>query len=273
MFRIAPTPSGHLHIGNAFSFLLTRKLADAAGDRLLLRIDDLDSDRKRPEYVQDVFEVLDWLGIRWEVGPKGVDDFENNWSQQTRLSLYDQELGRLIDSGNLYACKCSRKEIAELSSYANCPCKNENLSFESAGTALKVSVPENTIVSFTDENRGEMSIDLAAEPGDFVVRRRDGIPAYQVASLVDDIHFKVTTIVRGEDLMSSTVAQLHLARILGHDTFSKNSFIHHSLILDDGGKKLSKSDGALSLKHLISTGVTRSELEASFKIQLALYGV
>src|ERR1044072_3055513 len=112
--RIAPTPSGYLHIGNAFSFLLTALHAKKRGASLLLRIDDIDDERKRPEYVNDIFTSLEWLGIEWNEGPSGPEDFELNWSQNRRLDIYKGILPRLREAEIIFACECSRKKLASL---------------------------------------------------------------------------------------------------------------------------------------------------------------
>ncbi|MGL5892279.1 MAG: glutamate--tRNA ligase family protein [Bacteroidia bacterium] len=239
--RIAPTPSGFLHSGNIYSFRLTAQLAAEIGAEILLRIDDLDAARKRPEYVENIFETLHKLGINWQLGPQTPDDFENNWSQHLRLPLYNELLHKLRQHSKLvYVCTCSRRELT--ASNGNCNCKNNNLPFDTPDAAWRAAVEPGTVISFSDMQRGKVEIDLAQAAGDFTVRRRDGIPAYQIASLADDVHFGITHIVRGEDLLASTAAQLFLAQKLGLDSFLQNSFLHHSLITDENGQKLSKSN-------------------------------
>jgi glutamyl/glutaminyl-tRNA synthetase len=114
--RIAPTPSGFLHEGNAFAFILTAALAQVYGASILLRVDDLDNDRKRPEYVDDLFQTLHWLGVDWKEGPTDANDLEQRWSQMHRIPLYEAALERLREKGLVYACGCSRKELSELKS-------------------------------------------------------------------------------------------------------------------------------------------------------------
>ncbi|MFN8712219.1 MAG: glutamate--tRNA ligase family protein [Bacteroidota bacterium] len=244
--RIAPTPSGFLHSGNIYSFQLTAQLAAETGAEILLRIDDLDAARKRPEYVANIFETLHTLGIRWQLGPQTPDDFENNWSQHLRLPLYNETLQQLRQhEGLVYVCTCSRRELDAAN--GTCNCKNNNLPFDTPDTAWRVAVEPGTVISFNDLQRGKVEIDLAETTGDFVVRRRDGIPAYQIASLTDDVHFGITHIVRGEDLLPSTAAQLFLAEKLGLTSFLQSKFLHHALITDESGLKLSKSN--LSQQH------------------------
>lgn len=240
--RIAPTPSGFLHRGNAFSFLLSAALARETGAQILLRIDDLDAERKRPEYLAHIFETLHQLGIRWQRGPQTPADFENKWSQQLRLHLYHAALDELRQQpGLVYVCTCSRRELN--SSNGLCHCKNKALPFDTPDAAWRVAVAPNTVIRFTDLQRGPVAIDLATAAGHFVVRRREGIPAYQLASLADDVHFGISHIVRGDDLLVSTAAQLYLADRLGYGSFREAIFLHHPLLTDADGRKLSKSAG------------------------------
>ncbi|KAB7727856.1 hypothetical protein F5984_18985 [Rudanella paleaurantiibacter] len=237
MFRYAPTPSGFLHIGNGVNFVLTYLWAQALAAPILLRIDDLDADRKRPEYVDDVFFTLDWLGLRYDVGPTGPDDFERHWSQRHRLPLYHQLLTRLVRRGVVYASDFSRQQIRSLGeAEATRLMRAQNLSLRTPGVPWRVRVPDGLPFS------------------DFVVRRRDGIPAYQVASLTDDCHFGVTHIVRGEDLRESTAIQLFLATLLNDDRFARTTIWHHPLLTDSSGQKLAKSAGSTSLRALRESG-------------------
>jgi glutamyl/glutaminyl-tRNA synthetase len=257
LFRLAPTPSGYLHLGNAVSFVRTWRLARAEGAPILLRIDDLDADRKRPAYVEDIFESLHWLGISWDIGPRDAADFEAHWSQRHRMPLYGELLGRLRAEGHLFACECSRAQLQQMGAGGRYPgtCREKGLPLDTPGLAWRVRVPEGTVASFRDEAKGPFRIDLSQGMGDFVVRRRDGIPAYQVASLADDLHFGVDSIVRGADLLDSTAAQCLLADRLGEGAFSRNRFWHHALVRDENGRKLSKSEGAESLHSLRAAGI------------------
>lgn len=270
LFRLAPTPSGYLHTGNAFSFLLTAALKEKSGGRLLLRIDDLDAPRTRPQYLRDVFDSLEWLGIRWEEGPADSADFEKNWSQHTRMGLYMRAIERLKESGSVFACSCSRKEIPAGSPYPG-NCQEKKIPLDTPNTSLRLKVPSGEILSFRDEHLGEKKIPLGKTTGCFIVRRKDGLPAYHLASLIDDQHFKVNYIVRGADLLESTAAQIYLAKQLNESGFLLSKFLHHDLITDENGDKLSKSDGALSLRHLRATGRTLSDLQEKLSPLLARY--
>ncbi len=243
--RFAPTPSGFLHIGNALNFTLNWLVARLNGGKILLRIDDLDAERKRPEYVADIFESLQWLGLDWDF-PRSdtfsksvtskIKDFEKNWSQHRRLPLYFKALEKLRDTGLLFACRKSRRDLAPFGGDYPLEFRNQNLSLDDAEVAWRIKTPPDFPLP------------------DFIVRRRDGIPAYQLASLVDDLHFGITHVVRGEDLEASTQAQIYLAECLGETNFLKIKFLHHPLITDEQGEKLSKSAGAASLTAMREKG-------------------
>ncbi len=263
--RLAPTPSGFLHLGNGASFVATWALARAFGGQILLRIDDLDAERMRPEYVEDIFRTLDWLGLDWDEGPFSVEDFSRNWSQHLRLDMYEKALSDLKKTGNLYACHCSRKDIKLHSKnglYPNTCRQNRLLDIENTAnyeknTAWRIIVEENKNVSFNrfDEKTSArfqtsptlMPINLSQTMGDFIVRQKNGLPSYQLASLMDDGYFNINFIVRGEDLLHSTAAQISLAEQLNQTDFLNTNFWHHPLIVDADGSKLSKSEGAASL--------------------------
>lgn len=270
--RLAPTPSGFLHLGNGASFVATWALARAFGGQILLRIDDLDAERMRPEYVEDIFRTLDWLGLDWDEGPFSVADFSQNWSQHLRLDVYEKALSDLKKTGNLYACNCSRKDI-RLNSinglYPNTCRQNRLLDIENTAnyektTAWRIVVNDNKIVHFNNfEKIGPLSINpileeksdflndfyvnLSQKIGDFIIRQKNGLPSYQLASLIDDGFFNINFIVRGEDLLHSTAAQIFLAEQLNQADFLNTNFWHHPLITDADGSKLSKSEGAASL--------------------------
>ena len=253
--RIAPTPSGYLHLGNAFSFLYTYLIvcsSDDTNSSLRLRIDDADTSRSRDEYLEDIFHSLDWLGIHYSKGPSGVEDFKKNYSQQLRFDLYHEYINQLNANSHLiYACDCTRSQIKKASKNGLYPniCRDKKLAFSKANTALRIQVPDQAI-NFQDIHLGKQTIHLAHCMGDFVVKRKDGLPAYQIASLVDDLYYQSNFIVRGMDLIDSTAAQVFLAKKGAGHQFSKINFYHHPLILESREQKLSKSDHALSLKDL-----------------------
>lgn len=253
--RIAPTPSGYLHTGNAINFLLVSRFVRKVGGRLLLRIDDCDAGRSRPAFIEDIFSSLEWLGIEWDIGPSGPDDFFAHFSQSARRERYLASLEKLIASGRVYNCFCSRASIRQQFGDAVYPglCRGKGLAYTAGKTARRI------VVDRMAEFAGR-SYDLAAAMGDFVVWTKEDMPAYQLASLVDDEEYGVTHIFRGDDLLLSSVAQRYLAEELGYRTFLQTKIFHHPLLLDDNGQKLSKSDSAVSLRDLRESGMTRAEL-------------
>ena len=250
--RIAPTPSGFLHLGNAFNFLLTALLVDWEGGHLHLRIDDLDGPRVEPSSVEDIFVQLEWLGIDYDSGPSGPDELFKKYSQQLRRERYSAALEILRNSGILYACKCSRSEIKKLLPIGNYPgtCRKKMLNLMQDNLPWRIQVPEQTYVKFKTFTDKVEKINLDQVMGDFVIKRRDGLPAYQLASLMDDLELGVNFVVRGEDLQASTAAQIFLAKCLNDKVFPAARFIHHQLIKDNSGNKLSKSARDFSLTSL-----------------------
>ena len=250
--RLAPTPSGYLHFGNAFNFLLTYLLVNFHDGVLHLRIDDLDGPRVDRASVEDIFIQLEWLGIDYHFGPSGPDDLYSRFSQQLRKDRYFNAIGVLKKAGHLFACECSRSKIRNSSASKIYPgtCRNKKLNFMKQNQTWRVIVPEKTFVFYKTLTNNKKKIDLTTGIGDFVIRRRDGLPAYQIASLMDDIEMGVNLIVRGADLISSTGAQLLLAKCLNDSFFPAAHFVHHMLMKNESGKKLSKSSGNHSLKFL-----------------------
>lgn len=273
--RIAPTPSGLLHEGNGASFILTYALARAYNGQILLRIDDLDAERMRVEYLDDIFKTLDWLGIEWDEGPSSVTDFQENWSQHHRLDLYQNALEKLRHTGQktpdgegcIYTCQCSRTQIKEASVNGIYPqtCRFKNIDFDKKETAWRIHVPETTQVSFNNFDLETQKIHhspfgIHHSIGDFVVRQKNGLPAYQVASVIDDSHFGINFLVRGVDLWTSTAAQIFLAEQFGRTEFTDSLFIHHDLLTNEQGEKLSKSKGASALAEWRKAGKTPKKL-------------
>ena len=191
------------------TWLLTRR----AGGTLHLRIDDLDRPRLRPAYLENIFRTLDWLGLDYDHGPTGPADFEANYSQLHYLADYQRLLAELRQTpGLLYACRCSRTDVQRAGGHHDdAACRARALLPDAPETAWRAHVPAATSVAFRDLWQGEVAVPLAAEMGDFVVRKKDGLPAYQVASVADDVRLGTTFIVRGLDLLPSSAAQLWLA--------------------------------------------------------------
>lgn len=253
--RIAPTPSGFLHLGNAVNFLLTWVLVRRAGGRLKLRIDDADCARSQPAFVEDIFRQLEWLGLDWDEGPAGPADFFGSHSQLLRRDRYQELLNELREQAELFPCCCSRKEIRAASPSGLYPGTCRGNGRPGGGHAIRVHVPEGSLVPVNGS-----VVPLCREMGDFVLWRRDDLPAYQLASLADDLADGITLIVRGEDLRVSTAAQLFLAGLLGRRDFLTATFYHHSLLTGPNGVKLSKSDNALSLAAMRRQGAQPSDV-------------
>lgn len=234
--RIAPTPSGYLHAGNALNFLLTAALAQRTGASVLLRIDDGDRERYRRAYAADIFETLHFLNIQWQEGPHDLQEFEQRWSQRHRLPLYHGVLKKLQERGCVFACTCSRTQIG------NCNCEQKTFPMDTPDASWRLRTDETPVAVRTIDGN-VITAPLHGEMKNFIVRRRDGLPAYQLCSVVDDLHFGIDLIVRGEDLWPSTLAQHYLAKALGEEEFSAIRFLHHLLLTNERGEKLSKSAG------------------------------
>ena len=351
--RIAPTPSGFLHVGNVYNFLLTYLFTRAFDGILYLRIDDYDLPRYRRQYVENIFRVLDMLGVDFDGGPSGVGEFETKFSSKFRLGAYTNALKKLEQKGVCYACECSHSMKSSFKNgiYARV-CADKNLKFKKDETAMRlrtidgaqINVRQNLInfdalgcslgleaslagglwgnaqkaqdgtanglknleklgdsggakpggekfnlntvgnsgesflnsanlgaQNLTDETAFEtekfaqaQSVNLAQILGDFVVWKKDDMPAYNLASLVDDEILGVNLLVRGEDLLACSAAQKYMAQMLGYD-FENANFIHHGL-LAHGGKKLSKSSNAPAVS--VADGAKIHYKFAAFKLGL-----
>lgn len=236
--RLAPTPSGYLHIGNAVNFVLTWLLVRQAEGTLHLRIDDLDRARLRRPYLENIFRVIDWLGIDYDIGPGGPDDFLRHYSQLLHLPEYNRTLRRLAQQpGVVYASQRSRTGAAAEASVA----------LDTPSVAWRARVAPGTVINWVDGWQQALQVPLAAEMPDFIIRKKDGVAAYQLASVLDDLRLGTTLVVRGLDLRPSTAAQLWLASQLS-ETSAFNAqrirFYHHGLLTDAAGHKLSKSTQA-----------------------------
>lgn len=245
--RIAPTPSGFLHLGNVFSFRLTTQLAKEKDASVLLRIDDLDRDRVEERYVKDIFDTLQFLDISYDEGPQDYSAYVHQWSQVHRMPLYRAALDHLKTTAPLFACTCSRTEIARQSSDGGYPgtCRDKDIPLDTEGASWRL--------------RTDSPLDPSIR--DFIIRKKDGMPAYQLSSLIDDLHFNINLIVRGEDLRPSTEAQRYLSRFIpGGEAFRLATILHHPLIPDAQGQKLSKSTGSTSIQFLKASGLPPKDI-------------
>ena len=248
--RFAPSPSGRMHLGNAFSFLLAWLDARASGAGLVLRMEDLDPDRTRPAWSELLVEDLRWLGLDWDEG-YAVGGPHGPYCQRERTALYEAAFRRLQAQGDVYPCWCSRHQRlaasaphpGETRDRGRCPCRDlsraerERLALVRA-PAWKAAVPHET-VSFSDLLQGPQSFDLSRDCGDFVVRRADGVFGYQLAVTVDDALMGVTRVIRGRDLLDSAARQLWLMERLG---WAAPVYAHVPLLLAGDGRRLAKRD-------------------------------
>lgn len=256
--RLAPTPSGYLHLGNILSFSVTVAIARKTGARILLRIDDMDRERMQPAYVQDIFDTLQYLDIPWDEGPRDANDFEKEYSQVHRMDIYRQALERLRVNGELFACNCSRSQLAEESAYPGvCRDKNISLDAEQVNWRLKTASRDLKIKPV----KGEIFLSpFPTSMRDFIVRKKDGCPSYQLTSVMDDLHYGIDLIVRGQDLWESTLTQHYLAEQLNETSFNDIAFYHHPLLVSMNGGKLSKSAGDTSVQFLRKKGKSSRDI-------------
>lgn len=250
--RYAPSPSGRLHLGNARTALLAWLDARARGGSFVLRVEDIDPQRSKPEHERTQLDDLRWLGLDWDEGPD-VGGPHGPYRQSQRSEHYEAALARLAT----YPCICTRKELREssLAPHGAEPiypgtCLGRSIA-PGRSASLRWRVPAGTI-AFEDRLLGRQHQDVAREVGDFVLRRGDGAWAYQLAVVVDDAAMAITDVVRGADLLDSTARQILLQRTLGYAT---PRYAHVPLIVGPGGEKLSKRDGAPDLGQLRERGV------------------
>ena len=253
--RLAPTPSGGLHLGNARTFLIAWLSARTTGSRVVLRIDDLDRARVKPGYIEQAIEDLRWLGLDWDGEPV---------FQSQRGPAYVAALQQLQTTDAVYPCVCSRREI-EMALHAP-HAGEEDVIYP--GTcrqqprtnhrppAWRFAVT-NAPVEFDDALHGHCRMDVAAQCGGFVIFRNDGIAAYQLATVVDDDFQGVTEVVRGDDLLSSTPRQILLCRALG---LTPPRYLHVPLVLDAGGERMAKRRDSTRLAALRETGVPAAQV-------------
>jgi glutamyl-tRNA synthetase len=267
--RIAPSPTGYLHIGHAMTFWRAQDRAQQAGGRLVLRIEDLDQDRCRTEFRDAIAEDLRWFGLRWDEGPDTGGPFAP-YTQGERRPIYLAAWKRLRDAGLLYPCTCSRRDVLQSASAPHheneepvypgtCRSKSGTISDldSPAGHNWRFRVPDAEALQFVDERLGTQSATAGRDFGDFIIWRKDDVPAYQLAVVVDDAAMQIREVVRGADLLLSTFRQLLLYRALG---LRAPRFYHSELIADSTGKRLAKRHDSLSLRELRISGADREQV-------------
>ncbi len=259
--RFAPTPSGRMHLGNVFSCLMAWLSAKSGGGRVVLRIEDLDPRAQDPAVADRLMADLDWLGLGWDEGP---------YFQSDRTELYEEAVGRLGALGLTYPCFCTRAELHAATAphasdgtylYAG-TCRDltpEQIAERSCrrAPATRLRVPDKDdpagTIEFCDLAYGPQKEVLARECGDFLVRRSDGVFAYQLAVVVDDGLMGVNQVVRGRDLLGSSARQIYLARLLG---LAAPTYGHVPLLTAPDGRRLSKRDQDLDLGALRQRGIS-----------------
>jgi glutamyl-tRNA synthetase len=265
--RLAPSPTGYLHLGHARTFWVAQERARAAGGELILRNDDLDRARCRPEFVTAMIKDLRWFGLEWSEGPDCDGPFAP-YSQSQRTELYRAALEKLCAENFIYRCTCSRKDIQQAASAPNAgdeepvypgTCRDKNLSDTdvSPGSSWRFRVPDGEVISFLDGHCGAQRFVAGKDFGDFIVWRPDDLPAYQLACVVDDAAMQITEVVRGMDLLVSTARQILLYRAL---KLMVPEFFHCELMGDGQGKRLAKRHDSLSLRALQQQGETPESL-------------
>ena len=243
--RFAPSPSGRMHLGNVFSAMLAWLSVRSQGGEMVLRIEDLDPDRCRPEYAETLKDDLRWLGLNWD---------REQTPQSRRTAAYAEQFAALEARGLVYPCYCTRGALHAASAphasdgrvlYAGI-CRHLTAAQRAEKTkkpAWRLVVPDREY-GFTDGLQGNFSENLAAECGDFIIRRADGVYAYQLAVVTDDGEGGITEVVRGMDLLDSTPRQLYLYELLG---LPAPKFCHVPLLVAPDGRRLSKRERDLDL--------------------------
>jgi glutamyl-tRNA synthetase len=274
--RVAPSPTGLLHLGHARTFFVAHQRSLAANGTLIFRNEDLDPHRSRPNFEQAMFEDLHWLGIQWQEGPDIGGPFAP-YAQSQRRDFYLAAWKQLLNSGAIYPCKCSRKDL-ERSAQAphespqqeddeplypgTCrprPGQSADPAKSPAGVNWRFRVPGGESIQFHDQHFGPQSFIAGRDFGDFLVWRRDDVPAYQLAVVVDDAAMRITEVVRGADLIKSTARQLLLYRAFG---LAPLLWYHCPLVTDAAGNRLAKRHDALSLQALRQRGETPANILA-----------
>jgi glutamyl-tRNA synthetase len=269
--RLAPSPTGFLHLGHAKTFWCAQERARAHAGTLVLRIEDLDRERCRSEFRDAIIEDLQWFGLRWDEGPDVGGPYAP-YRQGERRAIYLTAWEKLRAGGFIYPCTCSRRDVFEA---AGAPhhendepiypgtCRPAAGSVAAmgapAGIHWRFRVPVSSELEFVDANLGRQRATAGIDFGDFIVWRKDDTPAYQLAVVCDDAAMLITEVVRGADLLTSTFRQLLLYNALG---FKAPQFYHAPLVLDSSGQRLAKRHASLSLRALRASGASPDALRS-----------
>ena len=268
--RLAPSPTGLLHVGHARTFWIAAQRAAQHGGALILRNEDLDPQRCRPEFVQAMREDLHWLGIEWSEGPDMGGPYAP-YSQSERRDRYLDAWRALRDPGFIYPCTCSRRDVAQAAAAPNndaddepvypgtCRIRTDAARYRTpAGVNWRFRVPDGEAVAFDDLHLGRQTFVAGADFGDFIVWRRDDVPAYQLAVVADDAAMRINEVVRGADLLKSTARQILLSRALG---LAIPAHYHCDLVRDEAGVRLAKRHDALSIRQLRERGLSPEQVK------------
>lgn len=264
--RIAPSPTGYLHLGHAGTFWTAFERAREHGGMLVFRNEDLDPQRCQARFAAAMLEDLRWYGIDWQEGPDVGGGF-GPYVQSQRREFYREAWRRLLDGGWIYPCSCSRRELGMAASAPHDDndepiypgtCRQRRLATEApAGVNWRFRVPDGEAIAFEDRRMGRQSFEAGRDFGDFLIWRRDDVPSYQLAVVVDDAAMQVSEVVRGADLLRSTARQILLQRALGLAT---PGYYHCPLMTDVNGMRLAKRHDALSLRRLRQQGQSAEAL-------------
>jgi glutamyl-tRNA synthetase len=266
--RLAPSPTGAQHVGNARTFLLAWLSARSQKGRLILRMEDIDSPRIKPGAAQQAIDDLRWLGLDWDEGPD-IGGPQGPYVQTSRLLLYEEALANLRTAEMIYPCTCSRSEVAAASSAPHAgqegPRYPGTCATNTAATAHTLEPgsfawrfrTSNQKRAYRDGLAGEVMCNVQQELGDFVIAKADGTPAYQLAVVVDDHAMGITEVVRGDDLLPSTFRQLELYDFFG---WIPPKFIHVPLVVGEDGRRLAKRHGDTRLATFRDAGVSPAKI-------------
>lgn len=261
-----------MHLGHARTFWTAFQRAEAVAGTLVLRHEDLDRDRTRPEFATGILDDLRWLGIRWSEGPD-VGGPLGPYSQSERLDRYREAFTQLRNSGVVFACTCSRKDISQALHAPHAEddepvypgtCRDGKGRESLKRIAWRFRVPEGERIRFVDNNLGPHEYIAGRDFGDFVVWRPDGLPSYQLACVVDDAAMQITEVVRGADLLVSTARQLLIYRAL---RMAPPEFFHCPLVTDERGVRLAKRHDSLSLQTLRERGDRAEEIRSRWLVR------
>jgi glutamyl-tRNA synthetase len=266
--RFAPSPTGDLHVGGAWTAIASWALARAAGGATVLRVEDIDTPRVVAGSASRIAEDLAWLGLDWDEGPE-AGGTHAPYTQSERASLYDARLAELAAAGLTYPCDCSRAEIARV---ASAPHAGEELVYPGTcrdapreremkrAPAIRLRVPDGASVAFDDLVRGHVEQRVDVSVGDFVLRRGDGVYAYQLVVAVDDAAMRISHVVRADDLLASTPRQLLLMRLLGVPSAEVPSYAHVPMVVAATGDRLAKRVGSTTIRALRERGLAASDI-------------